>query len=32
MAGGFSENPYLFKKVRDWAMMTRIEVERGSET
>jgi hypothetical protein len=31
MSGEFSDSPYLFKKVQDWARMKAIEVERGDE-
>jgi hypothetical protein len=31
MSGGFSDSPYLFKQVQDWAKMKAIEVERGDE-
>lgn len=31
MSGGYSESPYLFRRVRDWARRKAIEVERGYE-
>jgi len=31
ITGGFSVNPYLFRKVKEWAKKKTIEVERGDD-
>jgi len=31
LTGGFSENPYLYRKVQEWASLRAIDVERGDD-